>query len=216
VCGVTTDGKMWHTIRLANGSWPWPFGDVKSQTGDPGPFTAVGCAGIGGELHVCGVTSDGKMWHTIRHADGSWIRPFGDVKGQTSDPGHFSAVACAAVNGELHVCGITTGFIIPDGKMWHTIRHADGSWTRPFGDVKSQTGDPGPFSTVGCVGVNGELQVCGVTTDGKMWHTIRHADGSWIRPFGDVEGQTSNPGPFSTVGCAEIGGELHVAGTTHL
>jgi hypothetical protein len=54
--------------------------------------------------------------------------------------------------------------------------------------------------------VNGELQVVGVTHEGGVWHTIRHAAGTWQPFFGDVKGQESNdPGHFSAVGCAGVG-----------
>jgi hypothetical protein len=46
-------------------------------------------------LQVTGVTGDGAMWHTIRHPD-RWDG-FGDVKGQSGNPGHFQAVAVAGV-----------------------------------------------------------------------------------------------------------------------
>jgi hypothetical protein len=105
------------------------------------------------------------------------------------------------VNGELQLVGLTA-----DGGMWHTIRHADGTWQPFFGDVKAQeSNDPGHFSAVGCAGVNGELQLVGLTADGGMWHTIRHADGTWQPFFGDVKAQESNdPGHFSAVGCASV------------
>jgi len=54
-------------------------------------------------------------------------------------------VACAAVRGDLHVCGTTT-----DGGMWHAVRRSDGSWIG-FGDVKNVAGrHPGTFTSVGC------------------------------------------------------------------
>ena len=47
----------WHTIRREDGGGIG-FGDVKGQAGNhPGTFEAVGCAGVNGELHVCGVTA---------------------------------------------------------------------------------------------------------------------------------------------------------------
>jgi kumamolisin len=82
---TTWDGGLWHTIRHADGSWQ-QFGDVKGQTGDPGPVLDVDCSDVGGELQLAVVTADGGLRHTIRHADGSW-QQFGDVKGQTGDPG---------------------------------------------------------------------------------------------------------------------------------
>jgi hypothetical protein len=103
------------------------------------------------ECQVVGLTTDGGMWHTIRHPEATWQPFFGDVKAQESnDPGHFSAVGCAGVNGELQLVGLTA-----DGGMWHTIRHADGTWQPFFGDVKAQeSNDPGHFSAVGCASVD--------------------------------------------------------------
>ena len=51
------------------------------------------------ECQVVGLTDDGGMWHTIRHAEATWQPFFGDVKGvESNDPGHFSAVGCAGVD----------------------------------------------------------------------------------------------------------------------
>ena len=48
------------------------------------------------DLHITGVTSDGKLWHTIRFADGSWQPSFGDVKAQESnDPGSLYCCWCS-------------------------------------------------------------------------------------------------------------------------
>ncbi len=204
VVALTDTGGMWHTIRHRDGSWQPSFGDVKSvESNDPGHFSAVGCAGVSGELHVAALTDDGRMWHTIRHDDQSWQPFFGDVKGvESNDPGYFSAVAAGSgVNGDLHLVATTD-----TGGMWHTIRHRDGSWQPSFGDVKSvESNDPGHFSAVGCAGVNGEVHVVGLTDDGRMWHTIRHNDQSWQPFFGDVKGVESNdPGYFATVACAGV------------
>jgi hypothetical protein len=207
--GVTKNGDVWHTIRHADGSWQPSFGNVKGQTSNPGAFTSIRCTGSGAEVHLCGTTNDGRVWHTVRHADGTWQAGFGDVKGQTSNPGAFTAVDCAGSHGAVHVCGITS-----DGNVWHTIRNSDGSWQPSFGDVKGQTSNPGAFSAISCAGVGNELHVVGVTSDGNVWHTIRFGNGSWQAGFGDVKGQTSNPGTVVAVGCAASGSELHVCVVT--
>ena len=199
--GVTSDGHLWHTIRVPSGCW-FPFGDVEGQTGDRGLIVDVDLQNVGNEVHLCAINSSGGLWHTIRRANGTWF-PFGDVERQTGDRGSFLRVGIAEINGELHVSGITS-----DGHIWHTIRRASGAWF-PFGDVEGQTGDRGSFIDVDCAGVNGELHVCGVASDGHLWHAIRRANGSWT-PFGDVEGQTGDRGTIREVACAGVAGELHV------
>jgi hypothetical protein len=155
LAGVTSDGHLWHTIRQASGAW-LSFGDVETQAGERGSFRHVGIterpvnipenAPQECELHVCAVTSDGHLWHTIRQASGAWLS-LGDVETQAGERGNFLNVACSDVDDPnlgfpIHVAGVTT-----DGRLWHTIRQTNGSWL-PFGDVKGEAGDRGMFITV--------------------------------------------------------------------
>src|SRR2546429_10026723 len=102
------------------------------------------------DLHVTSVDVGGKLWHTIRFADGSWQSFFGNVKAQVpdNDPGSFyEDVSCAGGFGVLHVCCITTG----DERMRHIIRFADGSWQRSFEDADSRESSvTGAFFGVAC------------------------------------------------------------------
>ncbi len=211
VVSLASNGRLWHTIRFVNGTWQSAFGDVNAQeSNNPGPFRAVGCAGVGSNLHVVSLTGDGKLWHTIRFTNGAWQSFFGDVNAQESNnPGPFTVVGCAGVGSNLHVVSLTG-----DGKLWHTIRFADGSWQPFFGDVNAQeSNDPGPFTAISCAGIGGNLHVVSLTGDGKLWHTIRFANGTWQSAFGDVNAQEANdPGPFAAVSCAGVGDDLHVIG----
>jgi hypothetical protein len=208
ICAITDDGGMWHTLREADGTWQPFFGDVKAAAGDRGAFESLACAAEpDGSLHVCGSTADTGVWHTLREP-GSWTG-FADVKAVVgSDAGAFPAMACAVDSaGTLHLCGAN-----PDGYLWHTLRHLDGSWQQGFGLVAG--GDPGLFRAVACAGDRNEtLHVCGITDGGRLWHRIRRPDG-WT-PFQDVKAVAGDPGAFTALGCAvNAAGALELYGIT--
>jgi hypothetical protein len=206
VVGVGNDGRLWHTIRYNNGSWVPSFGLIETQsTGGAPAYTDVDAGSVDGQaLQVVGVGSDGKLWHTLRNSNGSWVPSFGLIETQsTGGPPSFKSVACAGTSGsnQLHVVGVGS-----DGKLWHTLRNANGSWASAFGLIEVQSsGGPPTFVDVSCGSADGlALQVAGVGSDGKLWHTIRNADSTWQSGFGLVETQSSG-GPLSFksgVGCA--------------
>lgn len=219
VVGVdAASSQLWHTIRHADGTWQPFFGRIEdNESNDPGPFSAVGCAGVGGNLHVVGIAG-GQMWHTIRYsASGDspayWQQAFDPVVWPPeADP--FTAVSCAAVGGgQLHLVGLDGR-----GQLWHNVSlpGADPPWAPDTEPIETQIqSNPGPFYAVGCGGANGELHVVGVAA--QLWHTIRHADGTWQPFFGLIEDNESNdPGPFAKVGCAGVGDNLHVAACMRL
>jgi hypothetical protein len=215
IYGVTDDGGLYHSFRRDAGSWQNYFGNVKGLVGqDPGHFVSVGCAAVyppgsnSPYTQVLGVTADGKLWHTFRKDDdASWQHGFGDVKESVGDPGHIVAVGCTIgfpqtsnVNADLHVLVVTD-----DGKLWHTIRFSNNSWQHGFGDVKASVGNPGRIVAVGCgQRFSGGIQVCAVTDDGKLWHTIRFPDDSWQHGFGDVKASVGDPGHIIAVGCGAV------------
>jgi hypothetical protein len=211
VVGLSQSGQMWHTVRSADGTWTPFYGLIEDQEqNDPGPFMAVGCAGVGDVLQVVGLSWSGQMWHTIRNADGTWQSSYGLIEGQEqNDPGPFMAVNCAGAGAMLQVVGLSQ-----NGQMWHTLRNANGTWSPLYGLVESQEqNDPGPFMAVSCADVANALQLVGLSQQGQMWHTIRNANGTWEPAYGLVEAQEHNdPGFFITVSCAGVGSALQLVG----
>jgi hypothetical protein len=191
--------QLWHTLRRADGTWTG-LGDVESQFVVPGAVTAVaGTGGAPGETQFIFATMNGRLWHTLRKADGSWTG-LGDVASQFAIPGPVTAVAAANGGSGQTQFMFTTN----DGHLWHTLRKADGSWTR-LGDVASQFAIPGPVTAVaGTGGAPGETQFIFTTSDGHLWHTLRKADGSWTG-LGDVASQANVPEASATVAAADAG-----------
>src|SRR5438046_3047334 len=126
------DGHLWHTLRHADGSWQG-LGDVQSQFTIPGPVRVVAAAGDGtaGETQYMFATADGHLWHTIRHADGSW-KGLGDVQSQFAIPAPVTAVAAAGdgAAGETQYF-----FATADGQAWHADGLHYGTAVSPGGGL---------------------------------------------------------------------------------
>lgn len=158
VCAVTSaptgvslpPGKVFHAFRRHSssadaagdelGQWTG-WSDVGALTGtDPGKIVDVACAGAvnpttrSEELHLCVVTSDGRLLHSIRNAAAAWA-PFGDAGQNAGHTGSFVRVACASHGGQLHVVAVTSA-----GRALYTIRTAT-AW-RPFEDVQDAASAP--------------------------------------------------------------------------
>jgi uncharacterized protein YfiM (DUF2279 family) len=106
--GVGIDGQLWHTIRNADDvSWQNFFGLVEGVVaGGPRQFFAVGCAGVGDALHVVGIGTDYKLYHTVRYPDGSWQGFFGLVEGVVAGgPWGFVTVGSGGTGTALQVVG---------------------------------------------------------------------------------------------------------------
>jgi len=210
VCAITDDGRLWHSIRQGD---PWSqFADVEGEAGERGRFVKVSCATMGSntmgyQLHVCAITDDGRLWHSIRQGD-PWSQ-FADVEGEAGERGRFVDVSCAASYGvsanQLHVCAITD-----DGRLWHSIRRGD-PWSQ-FADVESKAGERGRFVDVSCATEFGNLHVCAITDDGRFWHSIRRGN-PWSQ-FLDVEEAAGERGRFVNADCAVMANKLHVCAIT--
>ncbi len=205
------NGRIYHTIRFADGSWQPDFGDVNTQesNGKQVGFISVDCSGIGNNLHTTALALGGVIYHTIRFANGSWASSFGIVNPKENIP--FKAVGTSgAMSGKLHLVALSS-YSTLNGVLWHTIRFADGRWTR-FSNVNAQESNSNlRFQNVDCASIDEDLHVVTVENDGVLWHTIHFADGSWQSGFGNVNDRESNDNlRFKSVGCASIGDNLHV------
>jgi len=197
--------RILHTSRQSDtGAWV-KFEDItRSQlAGFPGSFISVSCAhlwvGLLSILNVCGVTRDGKLWHTIRFQDPTWL-PFVNVQLLSANGPHsFTNVSLAQGGGTLDVCALA------DGDLWHTSRVSSNppGWQATFDDISEEAaGKPGPFVSTSCgsVGNIGTLHACGLTHDGKLWHTsITASDSSHWQPFEDITAAIGSPGHFIIV-----------------
>lgn len=131
------------------------------------------CAGIGSELHVCFLRSDGRFFHGIRNSDGTWngLNDGSDIPNSGSNN---RSVACAAVGRDLHVC-----LIKDDGRFFHAVRSHDGRWGTGFNDGSEATNSGRDNDSVSCSAVGGELHVCLRKTGERFFHAIRKRSGEW-------------------------------------
>ena len=204
---LTTQGqhRILHVTHNPDGTQGLEDVTGANEAGFPGSFTNSACAKVSPEpliveLHLCGVTQDGKLWHTmLEWLEDSW-QPFADVQTLAKSPPHGIAdISIAQGDHDLHV------FAQAAGDLWHTVRLANPpNWQSHFDRVKEQAGDPGSFGSISAADVDGSLHLCGATQDGKLWHTIRTSANplQWQR-FEDVTtAGGGNPGFFTCVNIA--------------
>jgi hypothetical protein len=238
VIGATTDGRLWHTLRFEEpGKGPlWQrFVDVKRQAAsDVGDVVDVDCARepvpqeVEGNLHVVGVTGEGRLWYTVRSAATDNWQPFGKLSAGVPHPFLRAAVTTAqrANRTDVVVAGVTA-----DGGLWATTWQS-GSEPRPFTLV-----DPPPSRHRTCRAVAlaaadrdlAKTHLAAVSSDGHLWHTVGQPGqvgrpGHWSA-LQDVEAPAAagdKPGDLTDVACAAesdldlcaVAGDGHVWHTT--
>ena len=204
---LTTQGqhRILHVTHNPDGTQGLEDVTDANRAGFPGSFANSACAkvepeGLLVELHVCGVTQDGKLWHTLLESlENSW-QPFVDVQTLAkSPPQGIADVSITQGDQDLHV------FAQAAGDLWHTVRFSNPpNWQSHFDRIKEKAGDPGAFGSISCALVDSDLHVCGVTQDGKLWHTMRTSANplAW-QLFEDVTAAGGgNPGSFSCINIA--------------
>jgi hypothetical protein len=230
ICDIDQGFKLVHTVRQSDGTWPYGFEDVQSQTVLHGPrldfnfFSVVACAtSPETALHICVTDQNGALWQAIRFPNGAW--PFGFEDVLKNAKAHFAPIqhmACAANRqGDLHIC-----FIDKAGYIWHTTRFVDGTWQLAYEDILAQTGSDLPNAgtinqRIACAtNLQGDLHICLIDKTGNLWHTIRLANGTWPYGLGDVQNQTRRLGtdihsPLREIACSTSPtGELHICVVT--
>lgn len=156
VCGVTSikdssgygPGRVLHGVRpntqdIDPGNemrmWRAPWKDVFAEVGQNEHVVDVACAGVLNpttgveDLHVCLVTDNGRLLHSVRDTTTSTWTQFGDAGVQAGRASGFSKVDCAGQANQLYVVAITKA-----GEALYTIRNPN-AW-KPFEDVIAQAG----------------------------------------------------------------------------
>jgi hypothetical protein len=218
-------GSLYHRVRTTSGttggSWS-NFVSVESVAGEIGTIVDSDMRTTHfGLTHVAAITDNGGLYYTARNPNGTW-QQFVDVKTLASDPGTVTRVALAedsSLLGPLEVNRMHLGAVTSDGRLWHAIRGEDGAWT-PLGDVETVAGERGTFTDVSLT-VSGDvlnlqetLQLCGLTSDGDVWHAVRTNNGAWTSLWNIEDGTGGERGDFTDVDCVAAADYLHFIGVT--
>jgi hypothetical protein len=202
--------RILHTSRSIKETTWKKFEDINQPqlAGFPGSFTSIDCAytfvDLLEMLQVCGITKDGKLWHTLNFANPftnlRWL-PFANVELLSHNvPSPLVNVSLTQGIDTLDVCTQSKG------NLWHTSRFSNNppEWQPAFDNISDEAaGKPGSFGSVSCADVDGTLHACGITQDGKIWHTSRTSTNppAW-QTFEDVTAAIGSPGHFIVVGVA--------------
>ena len=103
VVAIGNDGQLWHNVFDRNTAGLFTTFDPVAPQSTRGPpsFVDVSCASNDGRsVHVVGLGSDGRLWHTIRNADSAWQPTFELVESPSSgSAAGYCAVDCAGGEG---------------------------------------------------------------------------------------------------------------------
>ncbi|MFI2611077.1 polymorphic toxin-type HINT domain-containing protein [Kitasatospora sp. NPDC018619] len=196
------EGQAYLAQQRANGTWR-NYENLHTTT-QAGALTApvehVAAAWADNTLQIMTVAG-GRIWHTLRKADGSW-QPWGDVTGVVgpiADPNQLSLSATAS---GLEVLTLS------DGVLKHTVRKPNGQW-EAWGNVYGETGSLTGATRITSAATGTGLEVMVIAGD-KLWHTIRYADASWQK-WGDVYGVTGELTSSTGISATATGAGLEVA-----
>jgi hypothetical protein len=196
VAGVTAAGRLWVTTRKSATEFN-SLTQVPAPAGGNPAFRAVALAAVTGQqvnTHLAAVSSDGHIWHTVGRP-GQWpslqdveakLGAAGDKPGDLTDVDCSENLDLAAVSGNGHV--------------WYATRNPDTSW-EDFHDPEADR-HVGAFLRIGVARLQSGLHLCGVTADGRLWHTLGPGPGAVFRDVKNVISPPREVGSFQALGCA--------------
>jgi hypothetical protein len=184
------------------------------------PTTDLASAASGTTTHLVALAA-GQLWHLPSAGSpsagspsaGSWGR-WAPVNDQAGDLPDTSALAAAALDGDVHLVAVH------EGRLSRTVLRPGGSW-EPWQDLQT-TNIPDVPATVTAVALtvlDRELHVTAVR-DGALTHTRRTAEGIWqpwedLPPVGSPAPNTTPTGPagagaVTAVASTALDGQLHL------
>ncbi|TWP54008.1 hypothetical protein FKR81_00065 [Lentzea tibetensis] len=203
------DTELWHAIRRSDGSWT-PFGNVEDFAGEVGYISRVTAADVQGALHVVAVVGGEHVLHTVRSPNGAWT-PLHNLEvfaGQVS--GVVDVAAAGFANGEFQL-----SISLTDGRLLHTLRRIDGSWTA-WGDVEAATHtNPGAPRSLAATSIDGTMHLVADYGPNDIRHTVRYTHGGW-EPLRNINQENQgNTGVLADVAASgSTNGELQVLAAT--
>jgi hypothetical protein len=220
ITALDEQNTLWHTIRAANGTWPYGWGNVQAAV----PGTPIGptrwadiSADPSGNLDVLALDAQNTLWYTARNATNGIWSAWLNVQATMPSPSVGPTPTVAAANdgsGNLHVLTLDA-----QNTLWHTIQLPTGHWPYQWGNVQATmegNGFPsiGPISSVAATtDPGGNLHLFVLDEAFQLWYTYRAANGTWPVPWTDVlEAVQPNISPLRVAGAsANPNGDIQVA-----
>jgi surface antigen len=173
---IVAGGHLWHTIRKQSGQWA-SRGDLGKVLSITNPVSVAAASdGIGDEAQFAVVTADGKLWHSIRDKNGRW-----SAAGDLGRMMRLTKVVSVTATGDGKKGEAQFVVVTSDGKVWHTIRYANGAWQKA--SLGAPLSTPGSWSLSGIAattdGIEGEAQYITAPGAGPVAHSMRRPTGGW-------------------------------------
>lgn len=169
-----------------------------------------------GILEHFALRSDGSVSYANRLPTGYWDS-YTSVGGPGGNVTTIESVNVSAIDANDDNYADTHVIAVSNGTMFHARRNTNGDWSG-WGNASAamQTGQS--VSRVGMggnVGLNGDMHVCAVGTNGAIYHGIRFGSGGWST-LNDTRPFIGDPGPMKSVDCAGVNGkDLHLTALTN-